>query len=238
MRNEEVLLARVIDLFARRFDKHAVLRGGMALRILGCERLTNDVDYIFVPYKSKKEIVNTILEALGEIPGAKIRHTLNSKCLRVVVSVEGTSVQIEAKTALQVPTAIQSTATLVAAHGLPPRLVPVEDYPVALAHKMAAWNERRLVRDLYDIWFYLKMGILPEKSVLESRLVAPEYSRLVKKTDHFPSGGDVEAFFAFLNVHARKLTDGDIAASLGDYLTPEGMAGLSMRFRAEMAKLI
>lgn len=67
MRNEDALLARVMDLFARRFDKHAVLRGGMALRILGCERLTNDVDYFFVPYRSKKQIVAGIFTISGSI---------------------------------------------------------------------------------------------------------------------------------------------------------------------------
>ncbi|MCX6983979.1 MAG: hypothetical protein NT118_04390 [Lentisphaerae bacterium] len=47
MIKEEALLVRVMDLFARKFDRKAVLRGGMGLRILGCERLTNDLDYVY-----------------------------------------------------------------------------------------------------------------------------------------------------------------------------------------------
>ena len=35
---EQQLLARVLDLFAQRFDKKAVLRGGMVLRVLGSPR--------------------------------------------------------------------------------------------------------------------------------------------------------------------------------------------------------
>ena len=54
---EQALLAKIMDLFARKFDKNAILRGGMVLRILGSQRLTNDLDYIFVPYKSKKDII-------------------------------------------------------------------------------------------------------------------------------------------------------------------------------------
>ncbi len=48
---EQQLLARVLDLFAQKFDRKAVLRGGMVLRVLGSPRLTNDLDYVFVPYK-------------------------------------------------------------------------------------------------------------------------------------------------------------------------------------------
>jgi len=31
---EEALLAMVLDMFACKFDKHAILRGGMVLRVL------------------------------------------------------------------------------------------------------------------------------------------------------------------------------------------------------------
>ncbi len=48
---EQQLLAQVLDLFAQKFDKKAILHGGMVLRVLGSPRLTNDLDYIFVPYK-------------------------------------------------------------------------------------------------------------------------------------------------------------------------------------------
>ena len=53
---QQALIARVLDLLAQRFGKRAVLRGGMVLRILGSPRFTNDLDYLFVPYKSKKDI--------------------------------------------------------------------------------------------------------------------------------------------------------------------------------------
>ena len=48
---EQQLLAQVLDLFAQKFNKKAILRGGMVLRVLGSPRLTNDLDYVFVPYK-------------------------------------------------------------------------------------------------------------------------------------------------------------------------------------------
>jgi predicted nucleotidyltransferase component of viral defense system len=236
MRKEEALLVKVIDLFAERFDRHAVLRGGMMLRILGCERLTNDVDYTFVPYMSKKDIVRNVVATLEEIDGAVVDYSLNSKCLRVILTVNEVSVQIEATTAMEVPTIILTTRDLASEYGLSPRLIPVVDYSVGLANKMAAWNERRLIRDIYDIWFYLKMGIRPDETALSKRLDKPEYSRFLKKADYF-QGSTVEEFLDFLNESVQSLTDGEIAESLSDYLPPDELAGLSLRFRAETAKL-
>ena len=236
MKRKEALLVKVIDLFAEHFDKHAVLRGGMVLRVLGCTRMTNDVDYLFVPFKSKKDIVEDVVSTLKKIEGADVRHSLNSKCLRVILTVNGVSVQIEVKVALDVPTSILTTKELASVYGYPPRLIPVVDYPIALADKMAAWNDRRLIRDIYDIWFYLKMGVRPDRIILEKRLAKPNYSRLVKSSEHF-CGSTAEDFFDFLNLKVQALTDEEIAASLSDYLLPSEMPGLAMHFRAETAKL-
>ena len=38
---EQALLAHILELFAERFHKGAILRGGMVLRLLGCPRLTS-----------------------------------------------------------------------------------------------------------------------------------------------------------------------------------------------------
>ena len=235
MEEQQRLLAEVLDLFAQRFDKRAVLRGGMVLRILGCERLTNDLDYVFVPYRSKKDIVKEVLAALRSLPGVEISHAIHSKCLRVAVARGDVAIQVEAKTALQVDAQTVSTGSLSRLFNLPPRLIRVVDYPVALADKLAAWNERRLMRDLYDGWFFLRMGVRPDEKTLERRLHKPEYSRLVKAADHF-KGATVEDFRDFLLAHVRKLTDADLSAELTDYLRADELAGLSMRIRAEFAK--
>jgi predicted nucleotidyltransferase component of viral defense system len=232
----EALLVRVMDLFARKFDRRAVLRGGMGLRILGCERLTNDLDYVFIPFKSKKDIVEDVISTLREIEGAKIQYSLNSKCLRVALKVDDVSIQVEAKVAMDVPIQIISNKELALKFNLQPRLIPVVEYSVALANKMAAWNERRLVRDVYDIWFYLTMGINPDIKTLKERLKKPSYSKLVRKEDYF-RGAEVGQFYDFLRIKIRDMTDKDIENSLGDYLKKEDIAGLSMKFRAKLADL-
>jgi len=233
---EQALLAKVVDLFASRFDKRAILRGGMVLRILGSERLTNDIDYVFVPYRSKNEIAGDIVNCLKSIEGAVVTHSLNSKCLRVVLTVDRTTVQIEAKVAMELKTATASTRLFSPQFHLPQRLIPVMDHSVALANKMAAWNERRLIRDLYDIWFYLRMNILPDAETLASRLRRPCYSRLVRKEDRF-TGGTPVAFYEFLRARSAVLSDDDIRDALADYLPPDDTAGLAMLFRAAFARL-
>ena len=236
MEREQALLARVLDLFAQRFDKKAVLRGGMVLRILGSPRLTNDLDYVFVPYKSKKEIVTEIVDCLESIDGAKVDYSLNSKCLRVVLSVDQVTIQIEATVAMDVETSATSTKLLSPQFNFPPRIINVVNHSVALANKMAAWNERRLVRDMYDIWFFLQMSVEPDIETLERRLKKPCYSRLVKPPDFF-QGETCPEFYDFIRARAALMTDDDIAAEMSDYLPVEEIAGLSMLFRAALARL-
>ena len=233
---EQQLLARVLDLFAQKFDKKAILRGGMVLRVLGSPRLTNDLDYVFVPYKSKKEIVDEIVTCLQSIEGASLTYSLNSKCLRVVLTVDQTTVQIEAKVAMDAETSTASTRLLSPQFNLPPRIIHVVDPSIALANKMAAWNERRLIRDIYDIWFILQMSVTPDIGTLEKRLRKPIYSRLVRDQDHF-TGQTCSEFYDFMRAKVSDMTDKDIVNELSDYLAPQETAGLSLLFRAALARL-
>ena len=237
MENEQRLLARVLDLFAQKFDKKAVLRGGMVLRVLGSPRLTNDLDYVFVPYRSKKDIVDEIIECLKSIEGASLDYSLNSKCLRVVLTVHETTIQVEAKVAMDVATSTASTKLFSAQFELPPRIIHVVNTNVALANKMAAWNERRLVRDIYDIWFLLQMNAIPDTATLEKRLRKPAYSRLVAKQDYFP-GQTCSEFYDFLRQGVTRLTDAQIADEMSYYLSPEDMVGLRLHFRSALARLV
>ena len=53
-KSTEELLAWIIDFFATCFGNSAILKGGMSLRLLHSPRYTNDVDYVFIPFDSKK----------------------------------------------------------------------------------------------------------------------------------------------------------------------------------------
>jgi len=233
---QQALLAKVIDVFAETFDKKAILRGGMVLRILGSPRFTNDLDYVFVPFRSKNEIVKEILTCLKSIENAEVSHTLNSKCLRVILKVNQVIIQIEAHVAMNIDTSVATTQLFSPQFHLPKRIIHVVDHSTSMANKLAAWNERRLARDLYDIWFFVRMNIKPNLEILRKRLKKPLYSRLVKEKDYFP-GGDVDAFYEFVRQKAAELDDHEIADQLSDYLTPDELIGLPIRIRAALATL-
>lgn len=236
MTAEEKILFEIINQFHDRFGKHAILRGGMVLRILGCERYTNDVDYVFVPYASKKDIEEDVLDALNALPNVSLEHSMNSKCLRVKVLRDKIAVQVEIKTAMDESIIVLSTKYLAEQMGLPPRILPVMDLSLALSDKMAAWNERRLPRDLYDVFFFMRMGIRPNPERLEKRLRKPQYSKLVKAPDHFQGTG-LEAFYAFLRDRVNQLDEADFLQPLADILPEDELPGLLLRLRAEVAKL-
>lgn len=233
---QQALLIKIVDLFARRFDRRAVLRGGMVLRILGCERWTNDLDYLFVPHESKKEIVDEVLEVLNDLTGATTRYSLNSQCLRVVVEMDGVSVQVEIKVATEAHVLAVSNAALARTYQLPPRLIAVIDHADALSNKLAAWNERRLARDLYDIWFFLSLGIRPNTSVLKERLRNPRYSKLLKRAEQFP-GSEVNEFYVFLREHVKRMDENVIVAELESYLPIDRLAGFKMMLMAALVDL-
>lgn len=233
---EQALLAQVMDLFAERFDKKAVLRGGMVLRILGSPRLTNDLDYVFVPFKSKKEIVEDVIACLQQIEGADVTYSLNSKSLRVVLTVKDATIQVEAKVAENIAVSTATTKLFSPEFNLPKRIINIVDLSVALSNKMAAWNERRLIRDIYDIWFYLQMNIRPDEATLQSRLDKPDYSKLVSKEAYFP-GNSISEFYEFIRSKCAELSEADIENEMSAYLTPDEIPGLGMMFRAALAKL-
>jgi len=233
---EQALLAQIIDLFAQRFDRNAVLCGGMVLRILGSPRLTNDLDYAFIPFKSKKDIVEDIVSCLEQIPGAEIRHSMNSKCLRIIITVGEISVQVEVKAAMKIATTTATTRLLSPLFKLPARTIKILDFSYAMANKMAAWNERRLIRDIYDIWFFCRMNTRPDEETLKKRLLKPAYSRSVKKSAYF-KGSSTEDFYDLIRNYCASLTDADIEKELSDYLPASEITGLSDMFRAAFVNL-
>jgi len=237
MTEQEILLIEVIDRMAARFESQAILRGGMVLRVLGCERFTNDVDYLLIPFRSKKEVVEDVLLVLGELKGVTLTHSLNSKCLRVILKRGQTVGQVEIKVDRQATTTILSTKELVKNLPLPPRLIPVLDFPVALADKMAAWNERRLLRDLYDIWFFLRMGVQADEDQLSKRLKKPVYSRLVPPAQHLKEKTPSE-LKKRLHAEVVTLNEAKLRESLSDLLPDMELTGLDMRMKAEFNRYL
>ena len=167
----EGLMIFLINTFADKFPQSAILKGGMCLRLLDCPRLTNDIDYIFIPYRSKKDILSKVLATLDDIDGLEYEYSMNSKCLRVRIKYGELTTQIEASVAEECATTSISTAAISQKFGLLGRVISMVDYKVAMANKLAAWNERVLIRDLYDLYFFYAMiGTMPDINILKQRL--------------------------------------------------------------------
>lgn len=167
----EHLMLWIVHRFADEFSEHAVLKGGMQLALLSSERQTNDIDYIFVPFDSKNEVVQRIEKVLGELEGAIVEKSMHSTSGRFVIKIGKASTQIEFSVDLDIPSTSLSTQRLAARLGSLPQLVRVMLPEVALSHKIAAWNEQRLLRDLYDIYYwYGVLGVEPDQNVFDTRL--------------------------------------------------------------------
>jgi len=170
-RNTEELLAWVINFFAVEFGNNAIIRGGMALRLLNSPRYTNDIDYVFVPFLSKKELKPLIEEKLSNVSGLDFSIKLNSKVMDIDIAYMGQSCQIEINVESECESIAMSSSPIASLYGMPAKIVRIANLPVAFAHKIAAWNERELLRDLFDIYQYKSiLRVEPNLEVLQKRL--------------------------------------------------------------------
>lgn len=166
------LMVTTLHHLCRHFCERAVLKGGMQLALYSSSRSTNDLDFVFVPYASKKEIlveVRDCLQSMGE--GTVIRERVHSKNVTYEVTKNDITIQVEISVASEMPSTPINTATLAQPLGLAPQMIRVMKPEIALAHKIAAWNERRLLRDLYDIYFWFSVQrVKPDPWTLLTRL--------------------------------------------------------------------
>jgi predicted nucleotidyltransferase component of viral defense system len=225
----------IINQLADKFATNAILKGGMELRLLDCPRFTNDLDYVFVPYSSKKDIKDLICKALKEIPNLDVSYSVNSKCIRYLVKYDTIKVQIEINVALECKSQELTTASLARLKNQPSRIIRVMELSSALAHKLAAWNERGLIRDLFDAYYLaVILQVSPDKDLLRHRLAHTENRRgSGKKTSM-----SLPVFIEKLKAEATRLSQKMIEAELRDYLTNYELPGLDKKIIAGIHKII
>jgi len=171
-KSTEELLAWLVNFFATEFGNNAIIRGGMALRLLNSPRYTNDIDYVFVPFASKKEIRPLIEQKLSKVDGLVFNTTLNSKVMNISIHYLSQNCQIEINVENECQSLATSSSPLTSPYGMPARIVKIVDLPIAFAHKIAAWNERELLRDLFDIYQYKAvLRVKPNLKILQKRLI-------------------------------------------------------------------
>lgn len=237
IKSDEGLMLWIIHRLSRLYPEKAILKGGMVLKLLNCPRDTNDLDYVFVPFRSKKEILPLITKALEELEGATWSCNMHSTALRIKVAYQGYQTQIEANVEKACKSEALSTGALASDNNQAPHIIRVMSYDVMMAHKMAAWNERRLVRDLYDIYFiFTHLNILPDIETLKERLAKIIYQdrRLKKEATKM----SVAEYLKKLQTEVASLEQKDIDAELGDSLSEELRAGLHMTLRTSINTLV
>ncbi len=153
------------------------------------------------------------------VEGLKFESTLNSKALRIVVDFGGQSAQIEINTEQECPSIAMSSSLLTTPYGRPARIVRIMEPGVSFAHKIAAWNERELMRDLYDIYQYESLfKSTPRVNILLPRLKkARSYRNIV-------AAKSLEALVEKLRQVADNMTE-DSFAELVPLLDTGAVAG-------------
>lgn len=230
-KSTEALLSWIVDFFAQKFGNSAILKGGMSLRLMHSPRYTNDVDYIFIPFDSKKDAKTLIEEALSLVEGLKYNTTMNSKALRIIVDYAGQQAQIEINVEMECPSIPMSSSLLSTPYGYPARIIRVMEPGVAFAHKIAAWNERELMRDLYDVYQYESLfRTAPNMEILYKRLKsARSYKNVV-------AAKNIGALVEKMRKCAESLTESSFS-ELVPLLDAVELAGLSFRMRPSILAL-
>jgi predicted nucleotidyltransferase component of viral defense system len=232
---DDQLMLWIMHAFAGHFRQHAILKGGMELMLMSSERATNELDYVFVPYQSKKEITPQIERILRRIPDVKIDTSMHSNAGRYRVRVGQADIQIEFNVAQQMPSIELTTELLARRFNALPGIIRVMCPEVALAHKLGAWNERRLLRDLYDIYYmYTHMQVTPEMDVLKQRLNKIN-SRLpgLKKIREMK----IDEFARELRSVVGALTEQDIQQGLAPLMKTDRLRGLLPVLRTKLGEL-
>lgn len=229
----ESLLLWLMSYFSEKFRNHAILKGGMVLRLLNCPRYTNDLDYLFVPYESKKEIKPMVEKVLGEIAGSSYELTMDSKCLRIIFTYGSIKVQMEGTVADKCEVEALSNSNLSQKYKMNTVLINVQRRDIALAHKIAAWNERNLFRDLFDIYYFVSvLGVKPNLLVLKQRLKNVFRGR-VNKSLKMP----LEDLSKHLLIEREKISTTALEKELRPLLPPDELFGLDLKIRVAIEKL-
>ncbi len=218
------------------FGEHAILKGGMALRLLNSPRSTKDLDYVFVPYESKKEVVDGLEEIVKEIPDATINKSMSSKAINIMIRLKDVSVQVEASVSKECKAIAMSTSALARQVNQLGKIIKIMSFDVALSHKLAAWNERRLLRDLYDVYYiYEIVGEKPDIETLLTRLSKVE-SRIpkLKKIKSM----SLEEFAGALHAEVGKIEPKALRQELRPLLDDIELAGLDIKMKTALNKLM
>ena len=188
-----------------------------------------------VPYKSKNDIKDNIYNELDKLFPGMVKFDVHSKCIRYHINYDNIKMQIEVNAELECDSTELSTVSLAKVNNQPGKIVRAMSYGQLLSHKLAAWNERELFRDLYDIYFlYDVLDEKPDIAVLKKRLkrIAPAKGKTGTKSM------TLDEFLSKLAMHITNFSPKDLSEELKDYLTRTELAGLDKKIKIAVKSLI
>jgi hypothetical protein len=186
---------------------------------------TNDLDLLFVPFTSKNEILPELRRDMSEVEGVESKISADSKCIRCLVRYGQIQIQIEATIA----ESCEYESISAISQGTP-ILLAAQRRDIALAHKLGAWNERHLMRDHYDLYFFVSvLNVMPDMGTLRERLLKVFSGRTNRsKAMALPE------LIAKLKQARNQLSDKVIKAELGAILSRNELAGLDLKIKEPM----
>lgn len=199
---KDYLLKLFLFFYYRRF-RSAVFKGGTCLKyLIGLDRFSEDLDFNLrsspAMFKTQVEIVMKNIGSIGI--DAKLRkQEIFPYSYACTIGFEGplfadkhfsrNSFRIDA--GKRGGTVLKPEWQLIKSEYPetgPAFLVLVMDKSEILAEKVSALFSREKGRDLYDLWFLLKSGITPDKTLIEKKLTAAKakmkYVGIVTKRDY------------------------------------------------------
>ena len=216
----------VLNSISEIFKNHAILKGGMVFKLLGSPRFTNDIDYVFIPYKSKNDIKENLTEEIKKLFPGKVSRTINSKCIRYKVDLGEIKMQIEVNVDVECKSMDLSTVSLAKHTNQTARIIRAMEYETMLSHKLAAWNERGLYRDLYDAYFLSSiLDIYPDVDVLKIRL------KNIHSRNNKNKSMSLDAFITKLENFSKKIYQEELENELSDILSKEDLAGMDKKLK-------
>lgn len=229
----EKRLLQIIHFMNEKFKNHAILKGGMTLRLLNSPRYTQDLDYVFSPKVSRKVIAKQFKKLTEETPELSItKESLNSRGVFIDLDWQGTFIQIEISIVkeLHCPPDVQSTAVLASQFQMPAQIISTLAKEEAYSHKIAASIERNVMRDLFDISIYEPMTPF-DKNTLKDRLAKISIHR------RKPIALSPQKAAAILKEKAERLNQENLEASLSGMIPKTILAGGSDRIKASLLRL-
>ena len=223
----EGLLVRLLHHVGETLPSQSVVKGGLVLRLLDCPRQTNDLDVVLLPFGSKRDAAPLLEKALRDFPCDGVEIHVHSTAIRARIRQGGVVAQVEASVAETCPATPMTTSNLARLHGELPRIVQVMRFDVALAHKLGAWMERSLFRDLYDIYYWAVIQKTKPDAVTLGRRLATVRARKGK-----PRPWTMEELADSLDASLDTLTDDQLREELHAVLPRTEFAGLAARLRS------